>query len=168
MHNDPSHVTAERDGFTISTDRARLDVRAIHAYLTRSYWAEGIPEELVRRSIDGALCFGIYAPDGAQVGFARVISDYVTFAYLADVFVLEPFRGRGLSIWLMEVIVTHPSLREIRRFALATRDAHGIYARFGFNPLADPSRHMEIVRQELYLRAEQRPAEPIATDGNQM
>jgi N-acetylglutamate synthase-like GNAT family acetyltransferase len=126
-----------RDGFHISTDPAELDVAALHAYLSRSYWAQGIPREVVERSVRHSLCFGLYEEkewSKRQVGFARVVSDRATFAYLGDVYVLEDYRGRGLSKWLMECIRTHPELQGLRRWSLATRDAHGLYGRFGFTP----------------------------------
>ena len=136
--------------YTISTDAARLDATAIHAYLSRSYWAAGIPLALVRRAIDHSLCFGVFHRD-EQVGFARVITDRATFAYLADVYVLEAHRGRGLAKWLMEVIMSHPALQGLRRFALSTRDAHALYRQFGFEVVANPERHMEIMRRNIYL-----------------
>jgi GNAT superfamily N-acetyltransferase len=138
-----------RDGLLVSTDPDRLDLAAIHAFLTTSYWAEGIGYAVVERSIGRSLCFGLYAAD-RQIGFARVISDLTTFAYLADVYVLASHRGRGLATWLMECIMSHPDLQGLRRFALATRSAHGLYARFGFTPLAQPERHMEIARPDIY------------------
>jgi GNAT superfamily N-acetyltransferase len=141
-----------RGPYTISTDATRLDIDAIHAYLTRSYWAEGIPRGLVSRSIEGSLCFGLYDGSG-QVGFARVITDRATFAYLCDVYVLEEHRGAGLGKWLMEAVMSHPALQGLRRFVLLTRDAHGLYARFGFKPPADPGRYMEITRPGMYRRA---------------
>jgi GNAT superfamily N-acetyltransferase len=131
-----------RGDFLISTDRSRLDVDAIHAFLTGCYWAKGIPKDTVTRSIDNSLCFGLYY-NGQQVGFARAITDYATYGYIGDVFVLEPYRGRGLAKWLMECIVSHPSLQGLRRWTLATRDAHALYAQFGFRPLAAPDRWME-------------------------
>jgi len=138
-----------RDDYTISTDPDRLDLDLIHGYLSHSYWAEGIPRELVARSIKNALAFGIY--HGAeQVGFARVITDRATFGYLADVFVLESHRGRGLSRWLMEVIMDHPELQGLRRWMLATRDAHGLYAKFGFQAVAGSGNLMQILRVGLY------------------
>jgi ribosomal protein S18 acetylase RimI-like enzyme len=129
--------------YDISTDRARLQLDAIHAYLTRSYWATGIPKDLVERAIANSLCFGLYLGD-AQVGFARVITDKTTFAYLADVYVLEAHRGRGLSKRLVEFILAYPELQGLRRFLLATRDAHGLYARFGFKPPIRPQSMLEI------------------------
>jgi len=145
-------VEWSRGALSISTEPSRIDRTLVHEFLRgRSYWAAGIPREVVDRSIDGALCFGVYE-GGAQVGFARVITDRATFAYLADVFVLEPHRGRGIATWLMEVIVGHPDLQGLRRWILMTRDAHGLYERFGFRPMADPSRCMEIVDREVYRR----------------
>jgi GNAT superfamily N-acetyltransferase len=147
-----------RNGLSISTDPSRLDRSLIHEFLGRSYWAAGIPGEVVDRSIEGAMCFGVF-DGGSQVGFARVITDRATFAYLADVFVLESHRGRGLATWLMEVIKGHPDLQGLRRWILMTRDAHGLYRKFGFREIADPSRCMEIVDREVYRRAPA-PAEP--------
>jgi GNAT superfamily N-acetyltransferase len=146
-----------RNGLSISTDPSRLDRSLIHEFLGRSYWAAGIPREVVDRSIEGAMCFGVF-DGGSQVGFARVITDRATFAYLADVFVLESHRGRGLATWLMEVIKGHPDLQGLRRWILMTRDAHGLYRKFGFREIADPSRCMEIVDREVYRRADA-PAE---------
>jgi GNAT superfamily N-acetyltransferase len=137
--------------FEISTDPARVDVHGVHDFLTNSYWAKGIPVETVRRSIANALCFGIYH-EGRQVGFARVVSDRATFAYLADVFVLEPYRGRGLSRWLMECIVNHPDLQGLRRWMLATRDAHALYQQYGFKLLKSPERWMEVHHPDIYAK----------------
>ena len=146
-----------RDGFTISTDRSRLDRKALHEFLTTSYWAKGIPRETVDRSIEGALCFGLYE-DGRQVGFARVITDKATFAYLADVFVLESHRGRGLAAWLMETILAHPDLQGLRRWMLLTRDAHPLYRKVGFTDLANPARVMEKVDAKVTTGADGRDA----------
>ena len=141
----------KRGEFEISTDRERLDREAIHAFLSNSYWARGIPRAVLDRSIENSLCFGVY--EGRRlVGFARVITDLSTFAYLADVFVLESHRGRGLSRWLMEIIRGHPQLQGLRRWTLATRDAHGLYEKFGFRRLASPDRLMEIVDVDIYLK----------------
>ena len=136
-------IECTRDGFTISTDKARLDVPAIHDFLAHfSYWARNVPLSTVQKSIENSLCFGIY--DGnKQVGFARVITDYAVFAYLADVFILEAYRGRGLAKWLITCIVSYPELQNLRRWMLATKDAHGLYAQYGFNPLSKPERFME-------------------------
>jgi GNAT superfamily N-acetyltransferase len=143
------HHERERDAYLVSTDPERLDVDAVHAYLTRSYWSEGIPKSIVERAIRGSLCFGLYKGQ-AQVGFARVITDRATFAYLCDVYVLEAERGQGLAKWLMETLIEHPDLSQLRRFVLATRDAHGLYARYGFTPIARPHIFMEIARPGLY------------------
>jgi GNAT superfamily N-acetyltransferase len=141
----------KREGFTISTDRSRLDRPAIHEFLSGSYWAKGIPRSVVDRSIDGALCFGLY--DGErQVGFARVITDRATFAYLADVYVLESHRGRGLATWLMEAILAHPDLQGLRRWMLVTRDAHPLYRKVGFTELPHPDRIMEMTFPGIYAR----------------
>jgi len=133
----------------ISTDPSRFDLDVIHGYLARSYWAAGIPRETVERSIEGSLCFGAFDGD-RQIGFARVITDRATFAYLADVFVLEGFRGRGVATRLMEAIAAHPELQNLRRWLLVTRDAHALYAKFGFRPLEKAERHMEKVLPNAY------------------
>jgi len=125
--------------YLISTDKSRLDLAEIHSFLTTSYWAAGIPMEVVKKSIEHSLAFGVYKGD-QQVGFARVITDYATFAYLGDVFILEPFRGQGLSKWLMKVIIAHPELQGLRRWVLLTRDAHGLYEKVGFTELGSPER----------------------------
>jgi GNAT superfamily N-acetyltransferase len=138
-----------RGEYTISTDRNRLDVHSIHAFLSQSYWSPGIPLAVVQRAISNSLCFGLFH-HASQVGFSRVVTDKATFAYLADVYVLDAHRGKGLSKWLMEVITGHEDLQGLRRFALATRDAHGLYRQFGFTPLADPSVMMEILRPDVY------------------
>jgi GNAT superfamily N-acetyltransferase len=129
--------------YDISTDPSRLQLEAIHACLTRSYWSPGIPKEIVARAIANSLCFGIYLGD-SQVGFARVVTDKASFAYLADVYVLEEHRGQGLSKRLVAQILAHPDLQGMRRFMLATADAHGLYTQFGFKPLAKPQSVMEI------------------------
>jgi GNAT superfamily N-acetyltransferase len=140
-----SAVIAEhrRGEFTVSTDPSRLDLDAIHNFLTNCYWAKGVPRDVVARSIEHALCFGVYDDTGAQVGFARVISDFATVAYLGDVFVLDTHRGRGLGKWLMECIMQHPALQGLRRWILTTRDAHELYAQVGFAPVKFPERYME-------------------------
>jgi GNAT superfamily N-acetyltransferase len=143
----------ERDGFTVATDPSRLDVDAIHAFLTTSYWSEGIPRGIVERALRGSLCFGLYqgAEEGErQVGLARVVTDAATFAYLCDVYVLPELRGRGLGRWLMACVMEHPDLQGLRRFSLVTRDAHELYRPFGFTEIGNPDRHMEIVRPGLY------------------
>ena len=139
-----------RGEFLCSTDPARLDLEVIHGFLTNSYWAKGISREIVARSIEHSLCFGVYDGSGAQVSFARVISDFATYAYVADVFVLESHRGSGLGKLLMESIVKHPELQGLRRWNLTTRDAHTLYGQFGFTPLKFPERYMEILRLNMY------------------
>ena len=131
-----------RREFTISTDPERQDIGIIHGFLTRSYWSPGIPLETVRAAVQNSMPFGVFRGD-AQVGFARLITDRTSFAYIADVFVLEEYRGQGLATWLAEVIVAHPELQGLRRWMLATVDAHGLYAKVGFKPLAAPERWME-------------------------
>jgi GNAT superfamily N-acetyltransferase len=139
------------DPITISTDPARFDLGLIHGFLKTAYWCEQIPREVVARSIRHSLCFGVY--DGErQVGFARVITDRATYAYLADVFILESHRGRGLSKRLMGAIMEHPELQDLRRWSLLTRDAHGLYQQFGFRPVAQPERYMEVVRPDIYRK----------------
>ena len=140
-----------RDDFLVSTDRARLDIDLIHRVLASTYWASGIPRDVVGRAIAGSIAFGLYE-HGRQVGFARVISDMATYAYLADVFVVEECRGRGLGDWLVESIRLHPELQGLRRFALITRDAGPLYARHGFAAPPEPSGYMEIVDRDVYVR----------------
>ncbi len=141
-----------RGDFLVSTDRARLDLDVVHGFLTNCYWAKGIPRSIVARSIDHSLCFGVYDAEGVQVGFARVVTDFATVAYLGDVFVLESHRGRGLSKWLMECITVHPALQGLRRWILLTRDAHGLYSQFGFAPVKAPERYMELHQPDVYER----------------
>jgi GNAT superfamily N-acetyltransferase len=138
-----------RGEFEITTDISRVDVDAVHAYLTRSYWAEGIPRAIVAKSIASSLCFSLF--EGVrQIGFARVVTDCATFAYLCDVYVLEEYRGRGLGKWLMRELLTHPDLQGVRRFMLVTRDAHGLYEPLGFRSPENPARYMEIVKRDIY------------------
>jgi GNAT superfamily N-acetyltransferase len=147
----PDTIVESRIGeFLISTDRARLDLDMVHGFLTNCYWAKGIPREVVARSVEHALCFGVYDGSGAQVGFARVISDFATIAYVGDVFVLNTHRGRGLGRWLMESITHHPALQNLRRWILTTRDAHGLYSQVGFSPVKSPERYMELHRPDVY------------------
>ncbi|WP_053959481.1 GNAT family N-acetyltransferase [Sulfobacillus thermosulfidooxidans] len=134
-----------KNPFIISTDPALLDKETVFSYLhNEAYWSVGLPRDIFEKSLRHSLCFGIYQ-DSQQVGFARVISDFATFAYLCDVFVLAPYRGQGLGKWLIESIMDHPDLQGLRRFYLVTRDAHGLYQHYGFAPLADCGRHMEKV-----------------------
>jgi GNAT superfamily N-acetyltransferase len=170
--NPDAIVESRRGEFLVSTDRTRHDLDVIHGFLTNCYWAKGIPREVVGRSIQHSLCFGVY--DGSreespclakeerhgapaakqkthvQVGFARVVSDFATVAYLGDVFILESHRGRGLSKWLMECIMRHPALQHLRRWILLTRNAHGLYAQFGFTPVKSPEHYMELHRPDVY------------------
>ena len=139
----------ERPPYKIYTDPAKANAAAIHQYLSQdSYWAQHIPLETVARSLQNSLCFSLYAAE-KQIGLARVITDKATFAYLCDVYILEEFRGKGLSKWLMACVQNHPDLQGIRRFMLATKDAHGLYAQFGFQ-LSEAGRLMEIVNREVY------------------
>jgi GNAT superfamily N-acetyltransferase len=138
-----------RGDLVISTDPSRLDRSLVARFLAGSYWAKGIPQEVVDRSIENSLCFGLYHGQ-KQLGFARVITDFATFAYLADVFVVETSRGEGLGVWLMEVIMGHARLQHLRRWMLVTRDAHGLYEKFGWRSLTNPERIMEIVDPDIY------------------
>lgn len=139
--------------YIISTERSRLDLNVIHGFLTRSYWSPGIPRETVERAIQNSMPFGLYL-GAAQIGFARVITDFSSFGYLADVFILEEHRGKGLSKWMMETLFSHPELQGFRRWMLATRDAHGLYRQVGFTPLAAPERFMEKWDPDIYRRAQ--------------
>jgi hypothetical protein len=136
-------------GFVFSTDKAKLNLPYVHNFISQSYWAQGIPIHLIEQCVQNSLCFGIYKGD-QQVGFARVITDYTTFAYLADVFVDEAYRGKGLSKSLMKFIFSFEEFKLLRRFILATRDAHGLYSQFGFTPLKAPDKFMEIHRPDVY------------------
>jgi GNAT superfamily N-acetyltransferase len=140
-----------RGDWVISTEPSRLDRSLVARFLAGSYWAKGIPQEVVDRSIENSLCFGLYYGQ-KQLGFARVITDFATFAYLADVFVVETSRGEGLGVWLMEVIMGHARLQHLRRWMLVTRDAHGLYEKFGWRSLTNPERIMEIVDPDIYER----------------
>ncbi|WP_426753951.1 GNAT family N-acetyltransferase [Myxococcus sp. Y35] len=149
MHSQPGSMTLARtyevrrdDGFVASDDPGRLDLDVVHGYLARSYWSAGIPRETVERAVRNSLVFGLYSPEG-QVGYARVVTDRASFAYLCDVFVLESWQGRGLGKWMLEALLAHPDLQGLRRFLLATRDAHSLYAQYGFQPLGAPARFME-------------------------
>jgi GNAT superfamily N-acetyltransferase len=151
-------IYAWRQGpYTISTDKALLKLETIQALLARSYWAADRPLELIRRSIDHSLAFGMY--DGEQqIGFARLVTDYATFAYLADVIIADEYRGRGLGTWLVETMLDHPELERVRRWLLITRDAHGLYRQFGFTTLDHPERYMERIAISAAGSAEQQPA----------
>jgi GNAT superfamily N-acetyltransferase len=145
-----------RGEFVVSTDPSLLDVPAIHRWLSEeSYWTRGVPLDVVRRGIEHSLNFGLYAEGGArQAGLARIITDYATFAYVCDVFVLDEFRGRGLGVWLMECVAAHPQLQGLRRWMLGTKDAHGLYEKTGFTALALPDRWMEKVDADVYKRGD--------------
>jgi GNAT superfamily N-acetyltransferase len=139
------------DRYEISTDPARLDVRAIHEYLTTSYWSPGIPHETVERAVRNSLCFGVYeTATGRQVGLARVVTDHATFAYLCDVYVLEEHRGTGLGKRLMREVMAHPAITGARRTMLATRDAHGLYQQVGFADVGTSRTLMEIMKPDIY------------------
>ncbi|MGK4008969.1 GNAT family N-acetyltransferase [Sorangium sp. So ce1036] len=137
--------------FSVTCDPDKQDLEVIHGFLSRSYWAKGITRETVRRSLDGSLCFALLHND-KQVGFARVISDLATIAYLGDVFVLEEYRGQGLSKWLMECVSAHPGLQGLRRWMLVTSDAHGLYEKYGFTALSNPHFFMERHNPNVYTR----------------
>ncbi len=150
--NEPAILEHHNDGYTISTDKTRLDIPAIHSYLSdEAYWSQGIPLEIVERGIKNSLCFGLYQGE-TQAGFARVISDYASFAYLCDVFILESFRAEGLGKWLMACVLSHPALQGLRNYLLFTKDAHGLYARYGFTPVANPERIMVKRDADIYLK----------------
>lgn len=154
---DPGVIERQCDGCLISTDPAKLDLDVIHGFLSRAYWCEGLPRDVLERAIRNSLCFGVYV-NGRQVGFARVITDHATYAYLADVFILEEHRAQGLSKQMMDVIMLHPDLQGLRRWTLLTRDAHGLYRRFGFVPPTMPERYMELTDPDVYRRSLPSPA----------
>ncbi len=137
-------IEYRREDYIISTDKARLDVGMLHRFLsTESYWAKGIPLEVVRKQVENSLCFGVYHGE-KQVGFGRIITDYAAIAYLADIFILPEERGRGLGKWLVASMLQHPELQGLRAWLLATKDAHTLYAQFGFQPLRSPENQMEL------------------------
>ncbi len=144
----------QQDEFLISTDKAMLDFEVIHRFISTSYWAANMPKQTLKNAIDGSLCFGLYHCT-EQIGFARVITDGATFGYLADVFVLEQWRGRGLSKRLMSCILSHPSLQGLRRMMLATRDAHGLYRQFGFTAVSEPQVLMQKHVPNLYAQCQE-------------
>ena len=133
--------TVTKNEFTISTDKSKIDIRYVHGFLTQPYWSPDIRMETVKRAVEGSLCFGVYH-NKAQIGFARMITDIATFAYLADVFIDENYRGKGLGKWRIKVILAHPDLQGLRRIMLATKDAHSLYEQFGFVPFTTPERWM--------------------------
>jgi GNAT superfamily N-acetyltransferase len=155
-HSEPQPPSTPSDrvsgSYVISADPARLDPTAIQSYLQRSYWAKGVPLEIVERAVKGSLCIGAYDEAGEQVGLVRLISDYATFCFVCDVYVLEPHRGRGLSKAMLAMAFAHPHLQGLRRFSLVTLDAHELYRQFGFRALAHPERHMELTVPDIYKR----------------
>ncbi|GIU53212.1 N-acetyltransferase [Shewanella sp. KT0246] len=138
------------DGYNITTDKTCIDIKVVHHFIASSYWAKNIPLNVLQKAIKNSLCFSVLAQDNQQVGFARLISDKATFAYLADVFVVDEHRGKGLSKWLIETIVCHPETTGLRRMMLATSDAHGLYAQFGFLPIDNPEILMQIWQPNIY------------------
>jgi GNAT superfamily N-acetyltransferase len=145
-----TEITVYKDDYCISTDKSRLDTDAIHEFLsTKAYWCLNIPKDKVETGIEHSLCFGVYR-NQQQIGFARVISDFAAIAYLGDVYIVEEERGKGLSKWLMETVMTHPDLQGLRRWILLTGDAHGLYRQFGWKELADPARWMELHNKNVY------------------
>ena len=140
------------DGYRITTNKDEMDLDAIHGYLVRSYWSPEIPREIVARAMQNSLCFAALDSDGRTVGYARVVSDRATYAHLMDVFVLEDHRRRGLSKALMRAILDHPDLQGLRKITLATKDAHGLYAQFGFQAPAKPQNQMEIWTKDIYKK----------------
>ena len=147
-----TYLTQAVGTYTVSDDPARLDVNAMHAYLRRAYWSEEIPLEVIERAARASLCIGAYDANGAQVGLARFISDFATFAYVCDVYVLEEHRGHGLSKAMMAMATSHPKLQGLRRWTLVTLDAHGLYEQFGFKPIANSERFMERIVPDIYKR----------------
>jgi len=136
-------------GYSISSDQSKMDLNAIHTYLSKSYWAEGVPRETLAKALQNSLCFGVFCAD-QQIGFARLITDKATFAYLADVYILEQHRGKGLSKWLMQEIIRHPQNQGLRRIVLATKDAHSLYAQYDFKALTHPDKFMELWKPDVY------------------
>jgi N-acetylglutamate synthase-like GNAT family acetyltransferase len=144
--------TISKNSYLISTDKSKLDIDSIHEFLsTKAYWCLNIPKSTVQTAIENSLCFGVYEHD-KQIGFARVISDFSTIAYLGDVYVLEEYRGKGLSKWLMETIMSHPQLQGLRRWILLTGDAHELYRQFGWTSIADPTKWMELHNKNVYSK----------------
>lgn len=142
----------QKGEFIISTDKSRLDIEMIHRFLSNdAYWSKNIPKSVVERSIANAFCFGVYLGN-QQVGFAKVITDYATIAYLGDVFILPEWRGRGLSVWLMETIMYHPELQGLRRWILLTSDAHRLYEKFGWKQIEDPTKWMDLHDKKVYQK----------------
>ncbi|MHA1563673.1 MAG: GNAT family N-acetyltransferase [Alphaproteobacteria bacterium] len=141
-----------RDSYVISDDQDRLDLDAIHGFLTKAYWSAGVPWEVVVRAVRNSLAFGLYDPDGALVGFGRCVTDRATFAYLSDIFVLPKNRGKGLGAWLVAAMMDHPDMSGLRHMILATNDAHGLYEKVGFHSMAKPQRYMHKLDLDIYER----------------
>ena len=151
-----AHFERKKGAYSISTNPRRLDRDAVHRFLSReSFWAQGIPKKTVATSMKHSLCFGLF-DRGEQIGFARVVTDRATYAYLCDVYVLEDYRGKGLGTWLMKAVMSHPDLQGLRRFQLVTRDAHRLYERVGFRPPQHPERHLEIFKHGMYVSGKRR------------
>ncbi len=147
-----NEITFHKDQFSISTDKSKLDINSIHDFLsTKAYWCLNIPKEKVQIAIENSLCFGIYEAE-KQIGFARVITDFSTIAYLGDVYILEEYRGKGLSKWLMETIMNYENLQGLRRWILLTGDAHELYRQYGWTNIADPTKWMELHDKNVYLK----------------
>ena len=145
-----SHISEHhKDDYLISTDKSKLQIDVIHNFLKNAYWSKNKPRDLIEKSIAGSLCYGIYHKN-RQVGFGRVITDYATFGYLADIFIIEEYRGKGLSKWLMECILSNPELQSLRGWLLRTSDAHGLYEKFGFKVVAEPEKLMELRLKSVY------------------
>ena len=140
------------ENYRISTNKDEMDIKSIHSYLTSCYWSRGVSENIIQLAIDNSLCFGVFQQK-EQVGFARLITDYATFAYLADVYILEKHKGKGLSKWMLKEIMEYPQLQGLRRIVLATRDAHSLYEKFGFKELSSPETFMEIWSPNVYVEA---------------
>jgi N-acetylglutamate synthase-like GNAT family acetyltransferase len=138
------------EGFRISSKNEDMDLEAIHAFISQSYWAKGIPKRTLKKAMENSVCFGVFDSAGVQVGFARAVTDLATFAYLSDVYILDNHRGLGLSKWLMAEVMSHPELQGLRRIALATLDAHGLYEQYGFKLLAKPEIFMEVWNPNVY------------------
>ncbi len=148
-----TYLQQSLDSYTLTDDPAQLDLHAIHAYLRRAYWSEQIPFEVIERAVRGSLCVGAYDASGAQVGLARFISDYATFCYVCDVYVLEEHRGRGLSKAMLAIAANHPKLQGLRRWMLVTKDAQGLYRQFGFTAATNVDRYMERIDPGVYRRS---------------
>jgi ribosomal protein S18 acetylase RimI-like enzyme len=149
LDNSVTLVEEHRGEYSVSTDASRMNLSVIHGYLTKAYWSEGVPRHTIERAMRNSLCFGVFKGD-RQIGFARVVTDYATYAYICDVFVLEAHRGRGLATWLLECISSHPDLQGLRRWGLTTRDAHPLYEKAGFERTRIPERYMDRVFPDIY------------------